>query len=614
MKKYLFTALFLFFTVGLNAQCEYWTWANSYGGSGLDQVRAFATNDIGESVLCMDYYSSFEVAGDSLIYHSTGWSDGAIIKIDPNGAPQWGFGFGGSKWEGAFDVALDSKDNIYISGYSASDTVFLGNTTLITGNSDDRAILIKLDKDGNYLWHIFSNGNVTSEGIAINSKDEVILTGNFRDSLIIGGQSLPDGPNREVFVAKLDSNGTAIWLHSPTGCCSDIAKKVAVTKDDEIVICGNTISGDFMVGSLSTTIVGGTDAFAIKYSDGGTPMWASLFGGSGVDNGRDIMADSNGDIVVTGEFRNTMHFGTDSITSHGDIDIFAVRFDSAGNQLWASSGGNSGMVRNFYSTMDSDGNTYMGVDFKGTIEFSGQSFTSPSSQTTAAVAKLDTDGTIQWVRTSGGTSISNHGPIGCDSDNNVYWAFTHLGNSLGSHTLITNGIWDGAVGKLIEVDEAVASFSYGVSGAGLTVDLTNLSTGDSLSYEWSFGDGSTSTAADPNHTYTTDGSYTITLITSNGCSSDTTTQLISLVGTELADRLQGLSVFPNPTNGHLMIQLGDQNNEPLKVVIADLKGAVILTTSMIDRGTLDLSRFGKGVYLLQISSGSAVSHCKVVVY
>jgi gliding motility-associated-like protein len=53
-----------------------------------------------------------------------------------------------------------------------------------------------------------------------------------------------------------------------------------------------------------------------------------------------------------------------------------------------------------------------------------------------------------------------------------------------------------------------------------TINFTNLSTGPGvLSYEWQFGDGGTSTAANPSYTYLTGGSFNITLITqsSSGC-------------------------------------------------------------------------------------------------
>ncbi len=66
----------------------------------------------------------------------------------------------------------------------------------------------------------------------------------------------------------------------------------------------------------------------------------------------------------------------------------------------------------------------------------------------------------------------------------------------------------------------VASFSASaLSGtAPLNVGFTNSST-NATSYTWSFGDGTSSTAYSPTHTFTTPGSYTVTLVASNGSSS-----------------------------------------------------------------------------------------------
>jgi PKD repeat protein len=63
---------------------------------------------------------------------------------------------------------------------------------------------------------------------------------------------------------------------------------------------------------------------------------------------------------------------------------------------------------------------------------------------------------------------------------------------------------------------------------GNSFAFTNASTG-ATSYNWSFGDGNTSSLTSPNHTYTTTGTYTIKLVVTsgNGCK-DSTTQTITV--------------------------------------------------------------------------------------
>ena len=58
----------------------------------------------------------------------------------------------------------------------------------------------------------------------------------------------------------------------------------------------------------------------------------------------------------------------------------------------------------------------------------------------------------------------------------------------------------------------------------LTVDFTDASTENPTSWSWTFGDGGTSTAQNPSHTYTAAGTYTVSLTVSNAFGSDTETK------------------------------------------------------------------------------------------
>lgn len=72
-----------------------------------------------------------------------------------------------------------------------------------------------------------------------------------------------------------------------------------------------------------------------------------------------------------------------------------------------------------------------------------------------------------------------------------------------------------------------AGFTFTVNGSA--VSFVNTSTGNGvLTYLWNFGDGSTSTAQNPVHTYTAAGTYVVTLTVTNTLSNGTTcTQTIS---------------------------------------------------------------------------------------
>ena len=106
--------------------------------------------------------------------------------------------------------------------------------------------------------------------------------------------------------------------------------------------------------------------------------------------------------------------------------------------------------------------------------------------------------------------------------------FSHAYTSAGSFTVSlkvsdNNGCSDSltqATGLVISKPIAGFTSPDTLVCPNQTVHFTNTSSGNSLLYTWNFGDGSTSTLQDPIHSYTTDGSYNITLIATdaNGCS------------------------------------------------------------------------------------------------
>ncbi len=105
----------------------------------------------------------------------------------------------------------------------------------------------------------------------------------------------------------------------------------------------------------------------------------------------------------------------------------------------------------------------------------------------------------------------------------------------------------------------VADFS-GTPTSGLvplTVNFTNLSTGNISGYLWSFGDGQTSTLANPSHQYTVGGIYTVRLITTGSGGVDTLirTDYITATWTRPTAAFTGA-----PTNGVIPLEVTFTNN------------------------------------------------------
>jgi len=157
----------------------------------------------------------------------------------------------------------------------------------------------------------------------------------------------------------------------------------------------------------------------------------------------------------------------------------------------------------------------------------------------------------------------------------------------------------------------VASFTYVQNGNIVT--FTNTSTG-STSWLWNFGDGNTSNAQNPVHTYSTTGTYTVTLTAYNNGCLDSTQQTITIltVGMNTYDLTNALSIYPNPTDGLFNVSAKFSTTEQLQVIVTNTLGQTVYETIPVSTTsqlfTLDLRNEAKGIYFVQLktNNGSVV--------
>jgi len=134
---------------------------------------------------------------------------------------------------------------------------------------------------------------------------------------------------------------------------------------------------------------------------------------------------------------------------------------------------------------------------------------------------------------------------------------------LGILTLIIIGFFVSPV----LADQPVASFISNVSSGAtpLSVQFIDSSLNSPTSWTWLFGDGSISTSQNPIHTYTAEGTYTVTFIATNTAGSDTLTKIGYITVTK-ASAVPVASFVTNITSGSVPLSvqfLDSSNNTPI---------------------------------------------------
>ncbi len=136
--------------------------------------------------------------------------------------------------------------------------------------------------------------------------------------------------------------------------------------------------------------------------------------------------------------------------------------------------------------------------------------------------------TYEWHFPGGSPSSSSEpNPTVLYSTAGVYDVEFTVSNAAGSNTVVlTDHVSVGAL--------PVAGFDLNYEPGTTTIELTNNSTAANT-YSWNFGDGNTSSEVNPNHQYNEEGTYTVELVVTNECGTDTFTQEVTVMTPPVAE-------------------------------------------------------------------------------
>ncbi|MEI6816724.1 MAG: T9SS type A sorting domain-containing protein [Bacteroidota bacterium] len=157
-----------------------------------------------------------------------------------------------------------------------------------------------------------------------------------------------------------------------------------------------------------------------------------------------------------------------------------------------------------------------------------------------------------------------------------------------------------------------ANFTFSV-GNHDSVSFSNLSS-NAINYLWQFGDGDTSTLANPIHGYGSGGLDTVLLIAYHCSYSDTISIIVntSSSGIDYLNHNDKIFIYPNPVTDKLKIEMIDSKLR--QIYLTDILGQVQTACYTLQDKTiiLNLSSFADGIYFIRIVEDNAVRTYKII--
>lgn len=480
------------------------TTANAYdktfnGGSNL---TAYEINFPNGSDLAV---TRFNAAGSALIgstYFGGSGNDGT------NTSTTTAYNYGD---ESRSDVAIDNAGNIYVTTTTTSTNLpgTAGKAQASNGGGTSDGLIAKFNSNLSALnWATYYGGSGVdaSYNIHLDKNNNIFICGGTSSSNIPGStnglHTTYLGGSSDGFVAKFDNNGNSVLAATYLGTNGyDQAYIMDLDNSDNIYIFGQTLGVYPVTAGVYSNA--GANQFIHKLNNAlNTTSFSTVFGSA---NGSEInitptalLVDVCGNIYAVGWGGNVNYRGT---TSGMAVTNDAYKSFTDGSDFYLINLGANATNLKYATYFGENGGVGDHVD--------------------GGTSRFDKNGIVyEAVCASCGASNS----------------FPTTAGVIGPNNNSSNCNMAGFKFKFdltgLQIITATATPSSGCQP--LAVNFTYTSTQPGTQYFWDFGDGITSTTQFPSHTYNTSGTFTVRFILRdpNNCNPVDSTTLAVTVGTK----------------------------------------------------------------------------------
>ena len=335
----------------------------------------------------------------------------------------------------------------------------------------------------------------------------VLTTDATNQTLVTGTTDSPDFPvlnayqgtmagNEDLFVQRLNTNGTRLWSTYYGGDQFDGGKGIATDNSGNAYVAGYTGGGTFPVlNNVQAGYGGGTyDAAFLKFNTAGVRQWATWYGGSGTDYSFAVCSDNAGNIFTTG-YTNSADFPVVNAiySTHATAyDAFVMKINPSSSVRWADFFGGNDDDKGRAITLDAaNANVYFtGSTLSSVLHTTNGVFQNFNASFLNAedvfIAKMDTAGQNTLFSTFCGGSDADFGQgIAVDASNNVFVTGYTLSSDFPTVNPGSPAYYDSTIGStathdafILECNSTGTTEIWGTYYGGTSVDLGMAITAD----------------------------------------------------------------------------------------------------------------------------------------
>lgn len=305
-------------------------WLKKIGGSKFDYaLRIIQAKDDGYIIMGDSNSNDGDFTG-----LNNGGIDTYIVKLNSGGDKLWINTIGGTGDEYGYSIVEASDGSCFILGVTQSNDLDFGG--LKKGNND--IFVTKINNVGQKVWVKSFGGSDQDYGYdIINAHDNGLII--IGDALSNDGDFSSFNKNVSPFLMKINIDGNIQWISPILSDVSEMVNKVIATKDGGYISVGSVFTDDlgYVTSYHRVHIV--LDLLIRKYNSQGNLIWKKQFGGSKTDEGINLIETKDNDLIIVGETEsNDRDFIN---LNKGNIDVFAMKLNVNGEKIWVKTFGGS---------------------------------------------------------------------------------------------------------------------------------------------------------------------------------------------------------------------------------------------------------------------------------
>ncbi|NVK65631.1 MAG: T9SS type A sorting domain-containing protein [Flavobacteriales bacterium] len=355
--------------------------------SNIEGLSDLKLGSDGSVVFCGNFHGQVDFdPGETENFLTTWTSNGLkfVLKLDRDGNFVWVRTFSPDTSTSLYqgfkmnfnDIELDLDDNIYIAGSvygrwdidpDPADTLYIPDYHFGLDG-----YLLKLSSNGDYVWHqVFGTSGEHHPDNAYLIKrgldNDLYFGCSYLDSIVINvaGQDVllnhPPGvfaDDLDYFMAKMDTSGQFEWVTRIVGNGGQWIREIEVDTNGEIYACGSFVGsvtmypfvpGTYAYSPFNTTLQEYLpDAFVIKYTSTGVPIWGKVITSLYTDALYRIELDED-NVYFGGTTGDSVYVGNEFMGYLETLNISTYN-NHRGTILQVSKEGETGWMKRFESS------------------------------------------------------------------------------------------------------------------------------------------------------------------------------------------------------------------------------------------------------------------------